>query len=1218
MSTDTTFATDQPAASTDTPDLGDAAAEALFAPSAVQGLLALDVATSGATAGTTQWRAERFQVFNWGGFIGLATLDFAVTDQPAGGAGTPAGNGSTLLTGASGSGKSSLLDAWLALMMPADTAFNGASNDAVTGRARSKEQRNLISYLRGQVDTVPDPRTGADVPEVLRGDGAPTWGAVAMTFVNDNGERFTVLRAYYVPAGDEGRYTMRMATLEGPLDLRDLKAVATNRFKPTELKASFGAGLRSWDSYDSFRAHFASRLGIGANGDPAKALKLLARVQAGQQIKSVDLLFKQMVLDEPTTFAAADKALEDFDYLEQNYLQMQEAKDKVDLLAPLTDLHERCTAAAATRQLLEEIGAVIPPAVAAARVTSTGSSAGSTAGAQSRTRLVPVTLWQARTEVELLTAAIAANKTLRERCKQDLKRVAAKQVALNSQVEAAAADVEANGGAQLRTLEARVAELGRRLSELTERRATLLAHLTRLGLTVTLASQLEYDAARSDADAYTVWARQREDELGLASTELNVRQIRLGDRKKELREDLESLGSRAGRVDRHMDERRRQVAQAVGMAPAELPYLAELIDLAPDQTRWRLAAETVLAASARLMLVPEHALARFSAAIDGLSLRGKLDFEAVPDTVPRRPGAGNADDPDRLAGKLLYADHRYADWVRAHVAQDSRNALCVDGPGGLSGPGLRVTEAGQTRRGQRGSHGRNATQNIIGFSSEDLRVELEAELAGIEARLRTEVDGPRTQIRTELEGLQATSRAYEALAVVPWADIDVPTAVADLAEAERAVADLEAASGSLAQLRERHRQLKDTYDVAVKEVGDLEKRGEQLHAAWLKLLEDEDASKDVLDAAEAAGITLEPEHAAYLDEAFAEARAGRDVDTLAEFQDACVSLAVELRRRHTYAGHEIDDVQAQMCRIFAQYRTRWHDPNLSEDIEAYPDYARILADLQATGLHHQREQWRRALVKWSGEDLLPLSSAFDADVRAIEARLVPINAILEKLPFGAGQDRLRIVRRLSTSAQVQAFRSELRKLATLATGDLPEEAMAPHFERLRAFMHRLRPAGDPRAVGDREALLDVNRLVFITAERYAPGDPGTTLSTHSTLGGKSGGESQELIAFIVGAALRFRLGDQENARPRFAPVFLDEGFVKSDGRFTGRAVSAWKGLGFQLVVAAPEEKCASLEPHMTKIIGVTKNIDTHQSFVHEFTDAERRAHAAPDAPGQAR
>ncbi|MGN6599838.1 MAG: ATP-binding protein, partial [Actinomycetes bacterium] len=196
MSTETTFATDQPAASTDTPDLGDAAAEALFAPSGVQGLLALDVATSGATAGTTQWRAERFQVFNWGGFIGLATLDFAVTDQPAGGAGTPAGNGSTLLTGASGSGKSSLLDAWLALMMPADTAFNGASNDAVTGRARSKEQRNLISYLRGQVDTVPDPRTGADVPEVLRGDGAPTWGAVAMTFVNDNGERFTVLRAY--------------------------------------------------------------------------------------------------------------------------------------------------------------------------------------------------------------------------------------------------------------------------------------------------------------------------------------------------------------------------------------------------------------------------------------------------------------------------------------------------------------------------------------------------------------------------------------------------------------------------------------------------------------------------------------------------------------------------------------------------------------------------------------------------------------------------------------------------------------------------------------------------------------------------------------------------------------------------------------------------------------------------------------------------------------
>jgi len=74
-------------------------------------------------------------------------------------------------------------------MMPSDTKFNGASNDAVAGRARSVGQRNLLSYLRGAVDVVDDPRTGRPVERLLRGQGVDTWGAVAMTFVSDQQRR---------------------------------------------------------------------------------------------------------------------------------------------------------------------------------------------------------------------------------------------------------------------------------------------------------------------------------------------------------------------------------------------------------------------------------------------------------------------------------------------------------------------------------------------------------------------------------------------------------------------------------------------------------------------------------------------------------------------------------------------------------------------------------------------------------------------------------------------------------------------------------------------------------------------------------------------------------------------------------------------------------------------------------------------------------------------
>ncbi len=155
------------------------------------------------------WRIEQIQVINWGGFHQrTATFDF----HPD----------ATIVTGASGVGKSTVLDAYLALMMPSDVAFNGASNAAAGGRVRGSDQRSLRTYLKGKTDdTVED---GVTVDKSLRGQGKPTWGAVAATFVADTGSRFTVVRAYFVPADAvrDGDILKRMMTIPGTFKVGDL------------------------------------------------------------------------------------------------------------------------------------------------------------------------------------------------------------------------------------------------------------------------------------------------------------------------------------------------------------------------------------------------------------------------------------------------------------------------------------------------------------------------------------------------------------------------------------------------------------------------------------------------------------------------------------------------------------------------------------------------------------------------------------------------------------------------------------------------------------------------------------------------------------------------------------------------------------------------------------------------------------------------------------
>ena len=146
-------------------------------------------------------------------------------------------------------------------------------------------------------------------------------------------------------------------------------------------------------------------------------------------------------------------------------------------------------------------------------------------------------------------------------------------------------------------------------------------------------------------------------------------------------------------------------------------------------------------------------------------------------------------------------------------------------------------------------------------------------------------------------------------------------------------------------------------------------------------------------------------------------------------------------------------------------------------------------------------------------------------------------------------------------------------------------------------MGRLQEACERRATGP----LNTKRLVYITVVAHYPDKPHVPDKAYSSLGAKSGGETQELIAFILGAALLFCLGDNGQALPAFAPVFLDEAFIKADERFTRRAINALTGLGFQVIIAVPTSKVQAVEPVATEYACITKDPVSNHSFVTEMT-----------------
>jgi len=1134
---------------------------------------------------TMQWRATLLQIVNWGGFGGLTVV--------------PLRGDATMISGASGVGKSTILDAYTALMMPSDTKFNGASNDAVAGRARGAGQRNLLSYLRGAVDVVDDPRTGRPVEKLLRGKGSDTWGAIAMTYVNDRGGRFTALRTYYVPrrATRSSDVQMQLATQEGAPALDALEVAVPERFHANTLKKLF-PGIRVHRTYAEFAAVLHARLGIGANGDGAKALRLLARIQAGNQVRSVDELYKDMVLERPSTFAAADRAIEHFDDLDTAHSAMRTEEQKLELLGPITALHDRKVAATRRLAELDSYG-----------VTLSGDT--------------PLRMWLLRTHLRLIESAVVDNRAQRAAAGDELSATTSAERTHLADLEAAKESHRAAGGATLQSLALSLEQEQVVREDRLARRSVLQERLLPL-IDATDAQAPDIEAALLSSEAFAVlqlhaqqWLAgwQREQERLRRERDAVLRgQFPLSERQSSLRRERASLEGRAGRMPARMHELRAEVAQVSGLGVDELPFVAELIDVAPDESRWRTAVETVLGASARMMLVPLDRLDAFSSAIDGLRLRGRLTFEGVELDLPD-PGPA---DPERVAGKLVFQDSPFTGWVRAHVEEPSRNALCVESADGLTGPGYRVTLAGQTRNGRRGAHGRGDTRNIIGFSNVDAMAELDAELADLEERLDA-VTAELGQIDQRSRILEQQRTSYDAVASARFDDFDVDGSDRRIADLERRRAEILDSDDGLQALEAQIADLTARVEETRRARYGVEQRQRELNATHAELVDAEDDVKDRLQAMEADGrVVLDEGQEAALTADFAAAAAPADPDDLARFAETSQRLAQRLRDAVTDAEAELHRVDDDLVQVFRVYKFHWDSPNLGTTADSYPDYARILDDIRGEGLAARRAEWRRRLTEWSGQDLVPLVGAMAASIEEIEDRLEPINAILRRLEFGASGDRLRIRLRRLAPAHVQVFMKDLRTLSSGSTSELGEEALEKRFAELSAFMQQLRK---PSQVGeaaasltDRDRLLDVRRHVEISAERYDH-TTGELRATYRTLGEKSGGESQELVAFIVGSALRFRLGDEMRSRPRFAPVFLDEGFVKADSEFAGRAVQAWRGLGFQLIVGVPLDKVTGLEPHMDELLAITKNSTTHQSWITPISDIDARVEAGGGATG---
>jgi len=1074
-----------------------------------------------------QWLAEDLQLINWGGYDGAHRVRFSPT--------------ATLLCGGSGSGKSTLMDAYVALMMPHTTPFNGASNGAVVGRPRGQEQRNILSYGRGKID---ESRTddGTKV-RVLRGDGADTWTAVSMTWVDHDGSRFTAVRAWYLPAGARVlEDTVRVrATVHGAFDLGALEGAAAERLTDASVRA---AGLETVATDREFSARLHAVLGIGAAGAGSKAMSLLARIQAGQQITTVDDLYKRMVLEEPESIATADAVVAHFDELESTRVRMLVAQQQVRTLRPIRDIRARIDEAVDRLAVIEDVG----------RFAAADSIAA---------------LWRAerrldllrRVEAELGARAHAAERALREQH--------ALADAAELERDGLADLLRAAGGDRLETAQRELRALDRRQIEVQRDRARLDAALDALGATVTTRAQFAevVDRARRALDDRDAKATAREAYAAAAGTRTAVR----ADLARVERERAAAEAHRDS-IPARLHESRAMLARAAGLASEDLPFVGELVEVRTEFEPWREAFNLALGGFARTLLIDAADLPAFRAAIDTVRTPERLHYEGVHTDLPRVAEL----DPRTLPGRLEFADGPFAGWLQDRLDRHY-GFVCVDQAGELDEHRMALTIAGQTATGGRGAHGGHGRSNLLGFSNRSRLAELDERLDALRAELAA-AEAAVEVAAAELDGIDARRAASEKVLDLTWEQVDLDTIAAERARWAGIIDEITAGNPKIAGLQEQIATAKRTVARLREAVGSARSEHDRLTRSWAAITDEVDAAQLTIDAAETAGRALTAEQAAYLDarllHSAADDQATADLE-LARFDAAVDSAAKQLADDQRAAIETVAEQRVLLTRTLEAFLERWPNPNLLADPEhSFADFERILVDLETSGLHELETEWRDSLLTLSGNDLTNLDSTLSRSLREIEDRIEPINVILQDLAFYDDGSRLQITPRQSQSETRRRFRRELRDVRALIDAAATDADREQVYHRMSRLIARIR-----RSAPEFADLVDVRNHVRVSAERV---DATTRrhIALYDHIGEKSGGESQELIAFIVGAALRYQLGDAGAPRPRYAPVFLDEALIKADAHFTKRAIGAWRGLGFQLVIGAPNDKYSAIEPHV--------------------------------------
>lgn len=1080
-----------------------------------------------------QWRLSRLEVVNWGTFGGLHRIDVAREGH--------------LFTGASGSGKSSLLDAIAAVLTPDQwLRFNAAAQDA----GSKGDDRGLVSYVRGAWSKEEAAEENRTVATYLRKHA--TWSGILLRFDNLVDPPVLLARLFHLPGTSVDKADLKdmCIILREDTDLSALAPYVSKGIEARRLKREIPNEVVSTRSHKAFYTRLRRILGIGSDG----ALQLLHKTQSAKNLGSLDQLFRSFMLDRPKTFDRAKNATEQFGELREAHHHVVELRRQADHLRGLKETIHAYEEADRTSDELTRLQEVLAH-------------------------------FHRRFEVRLAEAERAGVVVRHAQAIADAK-AAAQDLAQAEDGRRIAERLEIElGGGDAQLLHARLEDARTRENAARARWAHLEQELRRAGI------QSEPNEAGTFAELQTV-ARQtldREPEDLRPEHEVVAAHV---DAKREvvrLDAELHELRRRKSNIPPRLLAVREWLCSETGLSEALLPFGGELISVLPAHAEWTGAIERVLHRFASSLLVRDEHLAQVRRLVDGRNIGTKLVFEAVPSAIQRpRP----ASDSRSLVNRVQTVASVYGEWAQYRISE-SYDIACVGSPEELDGVRRGVTQSGQVKLSERRYEKNDATRVddraawILGADNEAKIELLEDQLSVARQRaadLAEQLDAAqrlRDKARSERDALH---RVLE----FTWESVDRESAGAAVRARQREIDEFAATSTDLAEATRRASAARS----AVTECQESKQRCDSQVAVLAGELK-------VLDSiVHDGGAALQEALISEADDRELEGRYRGVQRKIDRHTIAAVGLRVStaLNAESKSAEMKRSRAQSHYTEKVVSFRIEWEAAalDLTAEIEDRGAYLLLLEQIEARGLPEHEQNFLRLLRDKSQDLIGHLLDDLRTAPRLVEERIDPVNTSLGRSEFDV--DRfLRIRVKVRRSPEVRAFMDDLRAVVDGSWGEEDLAASEQRYAVLERLMHDL-ASEDFATKAWRYRVLDTREHVTFLAQEIDRA--GNVMNVHDSSAGLSGGQRQKLVIFCLAAALRYQLTRDDHSVPSYGTIVLDEAFDKADSSYTRMAMDVFVEFGFHMILATPQKLLQTLEPYLGAVTSVSNPLRNQSQLAH--------------------